>query len=143
MTSKAIARERRIRFAEAMAKAMDGDPLSTLEKVLLFDVSEALLRGEDARPLVGTQKPANRPVDEQKARMAYWWTLDVARMVAEGQLVREAKEAAEKRWRVSEEQMRRAWLEHGSTARETVEILGADRAAKKIERHRKSARTKG
>lgn len=142
MSRDDVRREKAARFMTAIAKALDGDPLTALEQRLLLQVSETLLRGDDARLLVGTEPRAQRPTDRRLALRALWCARDVAHQVAGGLTVTSAKMNTEKRWRMTEDQVRIAWLEHGREAREWAQAIGdAAKRSTWIEQQRRGAVT--
>lgn len=139
--SKAVVRkEKQLRFMRAMTKAMEGEPLSQFERNLLFFVFEALMAGKDARPLVGTEPPAQRPADPKVAHRSYWCACDIAHLVVSGMTVTVAKRTAEERWRMTEDQVRVAWLNHRLVAREFVQRIGGS-AKQAIEAQRRRVRS--
>lgn len=139
MSKAVVRREKQLRFVRAMTKAMDGEPLSQFERNLLSFVFEALMAGRDARPLVGTDPLAQRPVDRRAATRAVWCARDIAHRVAGGGKVRDAKLLAMGRWRMTEDQVRVAWLKHGREAKEFVGRV--PNAARWIEQQRRGVRS--
>lgn len=119
MTAEIVRLEKYRRFVEAMTDAIDGKPLSPMQRNLLSRVLDALSDGKDVADLIGTT-PANGrpPVDHTMPAIHY----HALRAAGEKSVV--ALRVVADAWAVSTETVKQAARLHRSLAEETIGIYG-------------------